>query len=117
MVVKLDEQATYTIIKNHRGKEAPARFILLLMEGSLRTQGPYVADNYLDAITIARDEPLVIYNARSKKAFRLVWRGPKETRMWGNREIEPVRLVPHEPTIKKYPLRNSDARLFYLEGH
>lgn len=116
IVVKLDEVATRTIIDCWRGsKDTASLFVLLIQEGSLRTAGPHLYPDWVTALRVASEEALVIYNARSKKACRVVWHHPPPLRTPKNFQIEPVRLVPHAETLKNNPPRNANARLFVFD--
>lgn len=124
VVVKLDAQATQVIVDQFRGAHRHPMFVLLNHEGDLRqkkwrtvNRGVSLADSWPEAMKRARDEGLVIYNARSKKAMRPVWYQVPEARTETNMQLEPVRLIPHSATLDQ----NADklpvtARLFHIEG-
>lgn len=114
-VVKLDEKATLEIIRVHRGRDCgDPCYILLNFEGDLRRHNRYQLYNWESAVVTAAEYHLCIYNARSKKCSRPVWRIPPADRKIVNALFEPVRLVPHQKTLDaNHP--QSNARLFDIQ--
>ena len=114
MVVDLDSITTATIASFHRSKRhKEPMYVLLTLEGELRKALHYTS-SWPEALEWGREENLIIYNARSKKAFRCVWLVPPEGRSLKNMTYEEVKLRPHEDTyFKTLPAVN--AKLFDIE--
>lgn len=127
MVVTLDKVATEEIARRHRGRMAPAMFILITLEGELRrsktpmprdfSEGPHHTDKWEEAKKLAFQEAIVIYNTRSKKASRPVWPEKVEIseRKLSGHCWESVRLIPHQPTLDRFFPNLRTARLFRIE--
>ena len=107
LVVQLDHEATQLLIEAHRGRNSQdPLYVLIHREGNLR--GPvqkvgehqdgeteYLTKRWDWAVSYALDEGLVIYNARSKKCSRPVWRDTLLAfeRKLDALQLEPVKLV------------------------
>lgn len=113
IVVQLDEETTRAVAESWRGRASPARFVLFTTEGLLKAAA---VDSWQEAVNLAREEALVIYNARSKKSSRVVWRVPFGQRTSTNSDFEAVRLVPHRKTLEQFYPNRKGARLFENEA-
>lgn len=114
LVVQLEGLTTAIIASVHRGKHSKLKtYILLTFEGSPRPV-QHLFDDWNEALQTAREENLVIYNARTKKAFRCIWLVEPEKRTLNNMTFEEVALVPEE---KSYfdTLPAVNARLYNIE--
>ena len=127
MVIALDRIATEEIARRHRGRQAPALFILITLEGELRKckdplprdfeESPHYTRSWDTAHRMTLQEALAVYNTRSKKTSRPVW-APSisfEDRRASGHSWEPVRLIAHQPTLDRFYPNLRTARLFHIE--
>ena len=127
-VVQLSPIATLGIMTHHLPMNSKkGHFLLLKPEGDLRgypqeehelTGEPsFLVHTLARAAIVALDEQCLIYNARSKKSFRPVWGVEPQLRTPQNMVFEPVRLIPHMPTIDRN-MKNfaPNVRFFAIES-
>ncbi len=114
-VIRLDEIATGLLASIHRGRNSKfPMYAWINWEGDVRRRQPLIIDDWEEALTVGLNENLCIYNARSKKACRPIWRHPAPERTLQNMTFEEVRLIPHEKTYF-HTLPAVNAKIFEIE--
>lgn len=115
MVANMDGHSTALLAAMHRGKNNPNKaYVLITPEGTLRQTGDKTVKTWEEAVKIALEEGIFIYNVRSKKCSRPVWICKPEDRTPMNMTFEEVKLIPDEKTyFDTLPLAR--AKIFHID--
>lgn len=112
---RLSPTATEFLITNLRGRNSrePA-FILIEPEGDVRLAGVQIFSEWAQAVRLALDDGLYVYNARTKRCSRPVWSPAIEERTIANMTFEAVKLLPDQRVYDE-KLPRVTSRLFAQE--